>query len=313
MIAYILRRLGAGLVLIFVVTTMTFFLAYTQTGEVARGLLGQAVGPEAIAAKNHELGLDQPVVRQYWSWLTSALHGDLGTSYSTHQAIGDALAIRLPVTLSMVLVAITITAIFSVLIGVGSALRGGWLDRLLQTLTMVGYILPSFLLGIALVILFALTLKLLPATGFVAFSVSPTGWLASIILPAVTLAIGSIAGVAAQVHGSMLEELSKDYVRTLRSRGISDALIVWRHCLRNAAGPALTVLSLNFINLFGGALIIEQIFALSGFGAYSFQSTTQSDLPAVVGVVAVTVIIVVVVNLIIDIVGGQLNPKARVR
>ncbi|MEJ1230510.1 MAG: ABC transporter permease [Galbitalea sp.] len=154
---------------------------------------------------------------------------------------------------------------------------------------MVGYVFPSLLLGIVFVLVFALTLHLLPATGFVPFDQSPLGWLGSIILPSATLAVGATASVAAQVRGSVINELSKDYVRTLRSRGISNRNVVFRHVLRNASGPALTTLSLSFIGMFGGALIIEQIFALSGFGQYSYTSTIQSDLPAIVGVVAVTV------------------------
>jgi len=313
MIIFLLRRIGAGIVLVFVVTTLTFFMTYSQTDQVARQILGHAASAGALAAENHRLGLDRPILTQYWSWLTSALHGDLGHSYYTGQPIVDALATRLPITLSIALLAIVITAVASVAVGVGAALRGGVLDKIMQGLTLVGYVLPSFLLGIILVVVFALTLRLVPATGFVPFTESPTGWFASVILPAVTLAVGAVASVATQVRASMLEELSKDYVRTLRSRSIPEFQIMTLHVLRNAAGPALTVLSLNFIGLFGGALIIEKIFALSGFGDYSYTSTIQTDLPAVVGVVAATVVIVVVVNLVIDLLGGLLNPKARTR
>lgn len=313
MARFLLRQLAAGLVLIFVVTAIVFFLTHLNTSQIARSVMGTAASPAVVALKTKELGLDEPIISQYWTWLTSALHGDLGTSYFSAQTILSALEARLPVTLSIVAVSVVITAIVSVVIGVGAAVRGGALDKILQGLTVIGYIFPALLLAILLVLMFGIALRWVPATGYTAFANSPALWFQSIILPAIALAVGGVASVAAQVRGTMIDELSKDYARTLTTRGLSRSRVVLLHALRNAAGPALTTLSLQFISMLGGALIIEQIFALPGFGSYAFTATIQSDLNAVMGVVAFAVVIVVIINIVVDILDGVLNPKARVR
>ncbi|KQW05577.1 ABC transporter permease [Leifsonia sp. Root4] len=312
MIAYIARRLGSGLVLIFVVTAITFFLTYGANLPVARNILGPNAGQDQLDALNAKLGLDRPIFEQYFSWLGGVFRGDLGASYFNSQPVVDAMASRLPVTMSVVVVAAVITLIMSVVLGVASAAKRGALDVVLQAISTIAFVFPAIVLGIVLVYVFAISLHWVPAIGFVPFSDSPGGWFASIILPAVVLSIGGIAALAAQIRGSLIDELSRDYVRTLRSRGTSEGEILLKHALRNAAGPALTTFSLQFITMFGAALFVEKIFALPGYGNYAFQATVQGDLPVMLGVILFSVVLVVIVNLLVDLANGWLNPKVRV-
>lgn len=311
MLTFLLRRLGAGLVLIVVVTGITFFLTYGANIPVALNILGPSATDDQIATLNAQLGLDRPILEQYFSWVAGVFQGDLGNSYFTSQPVVEAMASRLPVTLSVVLVACVITLALSILLGVASAARGGILDSILQGISTVAYVFPAIVLGIVLVYFFAISLRWVPAIGYVPIAESPAGWFASVILPAIVLAIGGIASLAAQVRGSMIDELNRDYVRTLRSRGVSDTSILLKHALRNAAGPALTTFSLLFITMFGSSLFIEKIFALPGFGTYGFVATTQGDLPAMLGVTLFSVVLVVIVNLLVDLANGWLNPKVR--
>lgn len=311
MLTYILRRLGTGLILIFVVTGITFFLTYGANLPVARSILGPSAGAEQVDQLNSQLGLDLPIFEQYWNWITGVFRGDLGTSYYTNEPIVSALAGRIPVTLSVVVLASIFVIIISTVLGVVSAARGGAIDAFLQGLATVAFVFPGIVLSIVGVYVFAVLLKWIPAVGFVPFTDSPLGWFASVILPAILLSIGGIASLASQVRGAMIDQLERDYVRTLRTRGISEMSILLKHALRNAAAPGLTVFSLEFIGMFGGALFIEKIFALPGFGTYSFNAAMQGDLPAMLGAALVGVGLVVIVNLLVDLANAGLNPKVR--
>ena len=311
MLLYLLRRLGAGVVLVFVVTGLTFVLTYGADIPVARNILGPNGTDEQVAALEARLGLDKSLWSQYTDWLGGLFRGDLGRSYFSGQEITDALTSRLPVTLSVVVVAMTITVLASVSLGIASAARRGWLDNVLQGLTTISFVFPAIILGIALVYVFAIELRWVPATGYTQLADDPGAWFSSVILPGIVLSIGGIAALAAQVRGSLIDELDKEYIRTLRARGVSDRSLLLKHALRNAAGPALTTFSLQFIAIFGSALFIEKIFALPGYGSFAFTATLQGDLPALLGVTVFGVLLVVIVNLVVDMANGWLNPKAR--
>ncbi|WP_258803644.1 ABC transporter permease [Pseudarthrobacter sp. NS4] len=312
MTTYILRRLGTGLLLAMLVTLITFFLLSLSFDAVVRARLGSVATPESVAAMTAELGFDRPVLVQYFEWLGGVLRGDFGTSLFTSEPVGPAVASRLAVTLSIVLVALAITVLISVTLGVVAATRGGLVDRLAQAASLVGYIIPGLLIAIVLVVVFAINLRMLPATGYTPFDVNPGRWAATITIPVIVLVIGGAANITAQVRGTMIDELRKDYVRTLRTRGISTRSIVLKHALRNAAGPALTVLSFEFIAMLGGALIIEKVFALPGFGTFAFNSSLQGDITVIMGITLFSVLLVVCINLLVDLVNGWLNPKARI-
>ena len=312
MVTFLLKRLGEGIFLIFIVTAITFFLTFGADIPVARNILGPNATADQVAVLEAQLGIDRPILEQYWSWITGVFQGDLGTSYFTSEPVANALAGRLPVTLSVVLVSCVITIAVSLFLGVVSAARGGIVDSILQAISTFAFVFPAIILGIAMVYVFAIVLRWVPAIGFVSLSDDPVGWFSSVVLPAIVLAIGGIAALAAQIRGSLIDELGREYVRTLRSRGVSERVILLRHALRNAASPALTTFSLQFITLFGASLFIEKIFALPGYGTYGYTSTIQGDLPAMLGVSLFGVGLVVVVNLIVDVLNGWLNPKARV-
>ncbi|WP_030437455.1 ABC transporter permease [Actinoplanes subtropicus] len=311
MLAYVLRRIGAGLVLALLVTLVTFLMLSLSFGDVVRTLLGQSATPESVAAMTKQMGYDRPVLVQYGDWLLHLLRGDLGTSVYTSLPVGPSVVQRLAVTLSIIVPALLITVLLSISLGVWAATRGGVADRIAQGLSLVGYIVPGLLIAIVLVYLLAVRAKLLPATGYTPLSTDPAAWLHSITIPVIVLVIGGVANMAAQVRGRMIDELRRDYVRTLRTRGVSTTSIVVRHALRNAAGPALTVLSLEFIQMFGSALIIENVFALPGYGSYAFNASLQGDIPVIMGITVFGVLLVTVVNLGTDLANGWLNPKAR--
>ena len=312
MISYILRRLGAGLILAVLVTFITFLLLSTSFEDVAKTILGQSATPEATAALMQTKGWDRPLVVQYFDWLAGAVQGDFGVSVYTSLPVGPTVVQRLLVTLSVIVPALLITVVVSVVLGVWAASRGGLADRISQGISLVGYIVPGLLLAIGLVVVFAVRLKWLPATGYTPFSEDPAAWARSITIPVIVLTIGGVANMAAQVRGRMIDELRRDYVRTLRTRGVSTTSIVVRHSLRNAASPALTVMSLEFIQMFGSALIIENVFALPGYGSFAFNASLQGDIPVIMGITAFGVLLVTVVNLLTDLANGWLNPKARV-
>jgi peptide/nickel transport system permease protein len=313
MLSFIVRRLLAGVVLVFVISTVAYGLIYSTAGSVARKILGENATAEQVTAKTTELGLDRPLWEQYLSWLGSALQGNFGVSWFTSEPVMSMVANRLPVTLSMVVLAVIVTAAVSAVLGVIAAVRGGAIDRALQFVSVIGFSLPNFWVALMLVVLFALSLGWFPATGYVSFFESPFAWASGLVLPVTALVIGGIASAAQQIRGAVIDVLDLDYVRTLRARGLSRNTVLLRHVLRNAAPPALTVLSLQFIGLLGGAVVIERVFAIPGLGSLTVNSSIQGDIPAIMGIVVALVIVVVVVNLLIDLANGWINPKARLQ
>ncbi|MGW7689368.1 ABC transporter permease [Streptomyces asiaticus] len=312
MLTFLIRRIVAGAALVAVVATATFLLLNLTGTDVARNILGETATRSAVTAKSHELGLDQPLVERYWHWVEQALRGNLGTSWFTGDPVNQSLLDTLPVTLSIVLAGLLIAAVLSVALGTAAALRGGWVDRVVQFAAVLGTAVPSFLIALVLAVTLAVRLGWLPATGYVAIDVSAIDWLRSITLPAVSLAVAATAATAMQVRGALMDVLRADYVRTLRSRGLKPRSIVFRHALRNAAPPALTVLALQFIGLISGAVVVEKVFGLPGIGTLANSAAVRGDAPVLLGTVVVTVTIVVAVNLLLDIAYGWLNPKVRV-
>ncbi|MGC5221754.1 ABC transporter permease [Micromonospora sp. DT81.3] len=305
----LLRSVGVLLIVSF----FTFCITFSDGIGIARSVLGLSASDEQVAAKAAELGLDRPLIVQYLDWLSGLVTGDLGASFLTGQSVTEALSTRVPVTLSLIILTMIFTTVISVVLGVTSALYGGWIDRALQFISVLGAAIPGYILGIGLIFAFAIAIPYFPATGYIRATDSVQGWLWSLTLPVLALLVGAIANAAAQFRGSMLDALSQDYVRTLRSRGIPESQLLFRHVLRNAGGPGLVVLSLTTLGLFGGALFIEAIFALPGVGLLSVSAALAGDVPMVMGVVVVVIVLVLVVNLLADVLGSLLNPKARIR
>lgn len=312
MLSFVLRRLGTGLLLLVVISALTYLLLSLPDIDVGRQILVPSVPQETVDAHNATLGLDRPVVVRYLDWLTSALQGDLGRSWFTSEEVSRSLATRLPITLSLMFGVTLVTAVVSFVLGVWAGVRRGLVDRAVQIIAVLGYALPGFLVTLIIVLVFAVQLRWFPAIGYTPLSQSFGGWLSTVTLPILALSIAGVAGVSQQVRSSVIDVMGRDYVRTPRARGLPTSRVVFRHVLRNAATPALTVLGLQFVGLLGGAVIVEQIFGLPGVGAMAVQYTTRGDIPMIMGLVMVTVIGVVLVNLLVDILIGWLNPKARV-
>lgn len=311
MFRFVLRRLVSGIVLLFAITTLAFTLLYLGGGDIARRILGQNASQEAVDQRAAELGLDQPLFQQYTSWLGSALQGDLGRSWFTGQTVVNTISTRLNVTLTIVIGAILVTAVVAVVLGVLAALRRGWVDRAVQLLSILGFAIPGFLIALGLVLWLAIDRGIFAATGYVPLAVDPAGWLKSVTLPITALTIGAIAAVTQQVRGSVIDAMQRDYVRTLRARGLSTGSVVFKHVLRNAGGPALAILAVQFVGMLGGAVIVEEIFAIPGLGQMAVAATSNGDIPIVMGLVLVTAVIVVIVNLGIDVLQAFLNPRVR--
>lgn len=312
MLFYIARRVAAGVVLLLVISFLTFVLLSIPGQDVGRTILGLSATDAAVDARNAQLGIDRPVLAQYLDWLSSAVHGDLGTSWFTSEDVWTSIGNRLPVTLSIMVGVTLVTGVLSFGLGVWAGVRRGAVDRFVQVFGVVGYALPGFLVTLVVVLVFAVQLGWFPAIGYVPIGESVSGWLSTITLPIVALSIGSIAGMAQQVRSSVIEVMRQDYVRTLVSRGLPTRSILFRHVLRNASAPALTVLGLQFVGLLGGAVLVEQIFGLPGIGSMTVAYTTRGDVPIIMGLLMVSVVGVVVINLVVDVAIGLLNPKARV-
>lgn len=314
MSSYVARRLASGVVLLFGISLLAYVLLNLAAGgNTARIILGEAATPEQIAQTERELGLDQPVLVQYWNWLLHALQGDLGRSYFTPQSVTQAVTDALPVSLSVLVPVVVISGVAAFALGLLCAVRRGWLDRAVQVISTVVDAVPNFLVGLFLATLLGVQLALFPAVGYVSPGQSVLAWMATLVLPVTALALGAIAGIAQQVRSAAIGVLRQDYVRTLRSRGLSQRRIVLTSVLRNSSTTGLTMLGLQFVGLLGGSVVIEQVFALPGLGTLAVTNTAKGDLPLVMGVVVAAVAIVIAVNLLVDLVVAWLNPKARLR
>ncbi len=310
-----LRRIGfralGSLALLIIVPAITFLLQSLTPADIAASILGVGATDAQIAVKNHELGLDEPVVVRYFKWLGGAIHGDLGTSYVTNQPVTDILAPRIAVSLSLIIGAFIVFTIVGVVLGVFATSRNRAVGRLVDIVSSAGIAIPHFWLGVILIGIFAVQLNVLPATGYVSASTNLGAWFTSLVLPVFALAFAGITAVAKQTRDQMMLALSSPYVRSLRANGISDRSLTYRHALRNAAGPTITVVGLIFVGALSGSVVVENIFVLPGLGSQAVQSATQHDLPVIQGIALYFTIIVVVVNVLIDIVIPILNPKVR--
>jgi peptide/nickel transport system permease protein len=308
---FTLRRIFNGIVMLVAVSFLAYFLLNIGAGNVARLILGLEATPEAIAELNEQLGLNRPFIEQFLTWASGAVRLDFGDSWSMPETVNEVLFPRLGVTLTIVSLTTLVAAVVAIILGTVAAIYGGVVDRIVQFVGLIGFAVPGFLVAFFLVTLFAIQIPIFNAVGYTDFSESPSEWLKSVALPVAALSLSAIASVAQQVRGSVTDAINMDYVRTLRARGLSFNRVVFKHVLRNAGGPALSILGVQFVGMLGGAILVEQIFAIPGLGPYAVGATSFSDIPAVMGLVFVTALVVIVVNLVIDLLSAALNPKVR--
>jgi peptide/nickel transport system permease protein len=293
-------------------TLAIFGLIQLVPGDPAATIAGEYATAESIEAIRQTLGLDRPLWEQYGIWLWNAVHGDLSTSLLTGLPVMDEIARRLPSTLLIAGLALVISILVGVPLGVIAATRAdGWVDRVVTSIASLGVAVPNFWLGMILVSIFALGYGWFPTTGARSISVDFWGALHHAALPAATLATGGIAEIARQLRSSLIEVLQSQYVRTLRAKGLPATLILWKHGLRNASLTLLTVVGLVFNHTLGATVATEAVFAIPGAGSMIVNAAINKDFPIVQGAVFVLVLMVIAMNLIIDLLYTVLDPRVK--
>lgn len=305
------RWLLKSIVLMFLVSALTFVLVSLTPGDPARTILGPQGTQEQYQLLRTEMGLDRPIHVRYLEWLTHAVRGDLGNSLFNRQSVASLLGERLAVTVTLVIGGVILSAGLGIVLGILSSRRRGVVARTVDVTSLLGSAIPTFWFGLVLVTVFAVKLKWFPVVGYKPMSESLSDWLRSITLPTVTLAISGIALVAKQTRDAMLQELDKDYVLMLRAHGASEITVQLKHALRNAAVPIITVVGVLMIGLLGGTVLVESVFSLPGLGGLAVTRTLQHDLPVVQGVTVLFAAMVVAVNLVVDVAYAWANPKVR--
>jgi peptide/nickel transport system permease protein len=314
MIVFLGRRLLLTIPTLLGVALVVFLLMRAIPGDVVTQLVGveQEVSPERMAELRRIFGLDLPIHVQFGQWLGAALQGDLGTSLRTGRSIMGDLLLRFPATLQLSVMSLGIALALALPIGILAArFRGRWPDYLGSAFVLVGLSVPSFFLGILLILLFSLRLGWLPPAGFVPFMEDPGESLRRMILPALSLGLILAAATTRIMRSTMLEVLSRDYVRTARAKGLSEQRVTMTHALRNALIPVVTVVGLQFGSLLGGTVIIEQVFSIPGVGRFALEGINLRDYPVVQGAVLVISGAFVFVNLLVDVLYAVIDPRVR--
>ena len=299
-------RLFWFLTMIWGVATIAFLLARAAPGDPAELFLERAHGrpptDEQVAAMRREMGLERPILVQYVTWLAGLARGDLGQSWATGQPVAEALAAGIPPTVALAAAAQLLTLVVGIPLGVAAAARpGAWLDQLSRALAVTSASIPTFVLGYVMILLFAVTLGLLPVFG--------TGSPAHLVLPAVTLALGSAATYARVVRASMLTTLQEEYIRAASARGVTSRSVLARHALPNALLPVFTMAALSLGHLLGGAVVVEWVFSWPGLGRLTIESIAARDYPLVQGIIVLAAAIFGVVNVLADLALGWIDPR----
>jgi peptide/nickel transport system permease protein len=312
MTAFILKRLFVLSVTILLVSVIIFAVLMAIPGDPAQIILGIHATPETLQQLRHQLGLDRPLTIQYLSYMKNLVMGDLGRSITYDVPIGSLIFSRLQVTIPLALLSMIFAVLLSIPLGIYSALhrnRPG--DYGIMVFSQVGLAVPAFWAGILLILLFAVTLHWFPAGGFESWLVDPLRAVRSLLLPALSLGVVRAAVLTRMTRSSMLEILGEDYIRTARSKGLPERIVVYKHAFRNAIIPVVTIVGLQAGDLLAGAIIIENVFHLPGVGRLVFEAIGQRDLPVIQGVVLFIAITIVVINFVTDIAYGYLDPRIR--
>ncbi len=312
MLRIVIRRIAISILLLLVVSVVTFVVQSLLPGDPARSLLGVSATPEQYAALRKALHLNEPILAQYWLYLSGVFHGSLGTSIFTGDPVIQTLAQRIPVSLSLIVSGTVLATVLGVGLGVLSATGGSVLRRLVDIGSLVGSALPNFWVALVLASIFAVSLGLFPATGYTPLTEDPGAWAWGLVLPVIALALGAVSLIAKVVRDGMLTALEMDFVRTLRAAGIPERSIVWRHALRNSSVSLLTVIGVVLVGALSGTVLVENVFDLPGLGSLAVTATNNHDIPVLQGVALTFTVIVIIVNLAVDVLYGVLNPKVRV-
>ncbi|HLJ58843.1 MAG TPA: ABC transporter permease [bacterium] len=310
--AYIAQRVLQLVGVLLVVATLVFVVFRLVPGDLAEMRLGEYIDPATLTAVRHTLGLDRPLAVQYASWLADAVRGNLGLSALNGQPVAALVLEKFPATLELAVLGMILSLVVSVPAAVITAFRrNSWLDQAARGAAIVGYCVPRYWLAVLLILVLAVRVRWLPPAGFVPLSEDPLGNLRYAALPALSLAVTLAAVQMRFLRSSLLDVVGQDYIRTAHAKGLADRAIVLRHALRNALITFVTVIGLQFADLLGGLVVVEQIFSWPGVGWLTIQSITQRDYAVVQGTVLLIATAFVLVNLIVDVLYAYLDPRIR--
>ncbi|HLZ61611.1 MAG TPA: ABC transporter permease [Ktedonosporobacter sp.] len=312
MIRYVVRRIIFIIPVALLVSFTVFMMIHLIPGDPARVLLGEQATPETVAALQKQLGLDKPLLEQYVLWLWQALHGNLGQSILLQQPVLDAMMQRLPVTAELGTLALLFSLVLAFPMGVYSAMhRNSWLDWLINLISLFATSIPDFVLGLVLILFFAVFIRAFPPGGYTSLAEDPAANLRDMVLPVFTLGASVVAINMRQIRASMIEALSQDYVRTARAKGLVERRVSYVHALRNALLPVLTIVGLQVGSILAGAFVVETIFLWPGIGQLAITSILSKDYPIVQGVVLLVALSYMAANLLVDIGYVILDPRIR--
>lgn len=291
--------------LAFTLLAIVFFLLRTIVpGDPVLLLAGERASPEMIETIRRHQGLDKPLPEQFWIFLKNAINGDLGRSIMTHQSVTDVVMLAYPITIRLTIISFLFTMIVGISVGIITAYwHDTWLDNIMRIITVAGASIPTFWLGLMFILIFAVWLGWLPVQGSLTFK--------GLIMPAVSLGVGTAAFLGRLVRGAMLEVLNSDYIRTARAKGLDEFWVIMRHALRNALIPIITVAGFEIGGLQGGAVITENIFGLSGMGALTITAIFNRDYPVIQGTVLVVALTYLFVNIVVDVLYTYVDPRIR--
>lgn len=314
MASFIVRRLIQAVIVIFLVTIISFLLLHIIPGDPVIRVLGMHASQAQVAQLRHELGLDMPIYMQYGNWILNLFHGDFGKSFIYHEDVAKLILERFPVTFYLTFLALTISTIIGIMAGVISGVkRGTFIDSFITLFANIGVAVPTFWLGLLGIYLFGLQLGWLPVEGWT----SPLDdfWQSTrqVIMPVAALAVPNIAIVARQTRSSMLETIHQDYIRTATSKGLAQNVVFYKHALRNALIPVVTLLGVTVAFLIGGEVLTETVFNIPGIGRLLVRAALDNDYLIVQGIILIVGVIVVFTNLFVDITYGWIDPRIRYR
>ena len=305
MVKYIAKRVLMMIPVLLGVILLVFFIMNLASGNAVLLILGENATEEAVAVKTRELGLDRPILVRYAAYVADLVRGDMGTSYFSSRSVADEVLSRFPATLKLAVVSAMISTLLAIPLGIFAAVKQNTLfDNFSMILSLVGNSMPAFWLALMLMMLFAEKLGWLPAQGM------NNGW-RSYVLPAVSIGFINMAAIARTTRSTMLETVRQDYIRTARAKGVDEEAVVMDHAFPNALIPTITVIGVQFGNLLGGAILVETVFAWPGLGRLMVQSVNNRDVPLVLGCIVILSISYSVVNLLVDLVYGFVDPRVR--
>ena len=303
MTLFLLRRLAVALLVAMTVLTLSFMLT-RLSGDLAISIAGPNASQEDVELIRRAYGLDRPLIVQYFDWIGRAVLGDFGTSYFFRERVADLIGQRLPITITLGFVGLAIALAVAIPLGIAAAVREGtWVDRTVMLVALVGQAMPSFWLGLLLMIVLGLQLQLLPISG--------TGSWEHYVMPGIVLAFSAIPALMRLTRSGMVEALSSDYIRTARAKGLTRFSILAKHALRNAAIPVVSIAAVQLGFMLGGSIVIETVFALHGVGFLAWESISKNDFPVVQAVVLVLALIYIALTLLADLLNAVLDPRLR--